>query len=155
METEKLRIAREKLTRVFRYLEALNQHRNPAKRQIREQLWHFWLHDLPVHPAVKRGVTKSKSAKAADTNSHGTDADASGWANNAGNAPHRCSQRCFTPRRRQSHALLNGPSSKGTNLPAFDSADFGEVGDQRLGQTIGEIFLHEAFLTARTIRTLL
>ena len=79
METEKLRIAREKLTRVFRYLEALNQHRNPAKRQIREQLWHFWLHDLPVHPAVKRGVTKSKSAKAADTNGHGTDADASGF----------------------------------------------------------------------------
>lgn len=32
MGGEKLRIAREKLTRVFRYLEALNQHRNPAKR---------------------------------------------------------------------------------------------------------------------------
>src|SRR5260370_17398162 len=36
MNPEKLRAAREKLTRVFRYLEALNQHRNPAKRQIRE-----------------------------------------------------------------------------------------------------------------------
>jgi len=34
---------------------ALNQHRNPAKRQIREQLWSLWLHDLPEHPAIKRG----------------------------------------------------------------------------------------------------
>jgi len=79
MDTEKLRIAREKLTRVFRYLEALNQHRNPAKRQIREQLWHSWLHDLPVHPAIKRGVTKSKSAKTADTNGHGADMEAAGF----------------------------------------------------------------------------
>ena len=55
MEAEKLRIARDKLTRVFRYLEALNQHRNPAKRQIREQLWSIWLHDLPNHASIKRG----------------------------------------------------------------------------------------------------
>src|SRR5947207_13041104 len=63
MTPEKLRVAREKLTRVFRYLEALNQHRNPAKRQIREQLWSLWLHDLPDHPAIKRGGTKSGHAK--------------------------------------------------------------------------------------------
>ena len=63
MTPEKLRVAREKLTRVFRYLEALNQHRNPAKRQVREQLWSFWLHDLPDHPAIKRGDTKSGPAK--------------------------------------------------------------------------------------------
>src|SRR5881394_49359 len=63
MNPERLRVAREKLTRVFRYLEALNQHRNPAKRQIREQLWSFWLHDLPDHPAIKRGGTKSGPAK--------------------------------------------------------------------------------------------
>src|SRR5580692_9134471 len=63
MDAEKLRVAREKLTRVFRYLEALNQHRNPAKRQIREQLWSFWLHDLPDHPFIKRGVSKSAPAK--------------------------------------------------------------------------------------------
>ena len=63
MNPERLRVAREKLTRVFRYLEALNQHRNPAKRQIREQLWSFWLHDLPLHPAIKRGGTKSGPAK--------------------------------------------------------------------------------------------
>jgi len=63
MHPEKLRVAREKLTRVFRYLEALNQHRNPAKRQIREQLWSLWLHDLPDHPSIKRGASKSASAK--------------------------------------------------------------------------------------------
>src|SRR6266446_1496080 len=65
MNPEKLRVAREKLTRVFRYLEALNQHRNPAKRQIREQLWSLWLHDLPEHPSIKRGASKSAPLKAA------------------------------------------------------------------------------------------
>src|ERR1051325_32645 len=64
MDAEKLRVAREKITRVFRYLEALNQHRNPPKRQIREQPWHLWLHDLPVHPAVRQSTVKSNSAKA-------------------------------------------------------------------------------------------
>ncbi len=47
MNADKLRVARDKLTRVFRYLEALNQHRNPAKRQIHEQPWSLWLRDLP------------------------------------------------------------------------------------------------------------
>ena len=59
MEAEKLRVAREKITRVFRYLEALNQHRNPPKRQIREQPWHLWLHDLPTHPAVRHNAARS------------------------------------------------------------------------------------------------
>ena len=63
MDAEKLRASREKLTRVFRYLEALNQHRNPAKRQIREQLWSLWLHDLPEHVSIKRGGAKSKLTK--------------------------------------------------------------------------------------------
>src|SRR5260370_7801659 len=63
MNPEKLRVAREKLTRVFRYLEALNQHRNPAKRQIREQRWRLWLQDVPDHPSIKRGASKSAPAK--------------------------------------------------------------------------------------------
>jgi len=63
MDPEKVRIARDKLTRVFRYLEALNQHRNPAKRQLREQLWSLWLHDLPDHPAIKRGGSKTKGLR--------------------------------------------------------------------------------------------
>ena len=64
MDPDKLRIARDKLTRVFRYLEALNQHRNPAKRQIREQLWSLWLRNLPEHPSIKRGAAKSGSSRA-------------------------------------------------------------------------------------------
>ncbi|HET7149883.1 MAG TPA: AAA domain-containing protein [Candidatus Acidoferrum sp.] len=63
MDAEKLRVAREKITRVFRYLEALNQHRNPPRRQIREQPWHLWLHDLPVHPSIRLGAAKPGSAK--------------------------------------------------------------------------------------------
>jgi very-short-patch-repair endonuclease len=64
MDSEKLRVARDKLTRVFRYLEALNQHRNPAKRQIREQPWSFWLRDLPEHHAIQRGAAKDGPTKA-------------------------------------------------------------------------------------------
>src|SRR5713226_2579470 len=64
MDAEKLRVSREKITRVFRYLEALNQHRNPPKRQIREQPWHLWLHDLPTHPAIRLGAAKSGSSSA-------------------------------------------------------------------------------------------
>jgi len=79
MNPEKLRVAREKLTRVFRYLEALNQHRNPAKRQIREQLWSFWLHDLPDHPSIKRGASKSGPAKAKAAESPNGDASADGF----------------------------------------------------------------------------
>jgi very-short-patch-repair endonuclease len=60
MDAEKLRVAREKITRVFRYLEALNQHRNPPKRQIREQPWHLWLHDLPMHAAIRLSTPKTK-----------------------------------------------------------------------------------------------
>ncbi len=69
MDAEKLRVARDKLTRVFRYLEALNQHRNPAKRQIREQPWHLALRDLPEHPSIQRGAGKAGSAKTRNGNS--------------------------------------------------------------------------------------
>jgi hypothetical protein len=55
MDLDSLRIGRERLSRVFQYLEALNQHRNPPKRQIREQLWTLWLKDLPDHPSIQRG----------------------------------------------------------------------------------------------------
>ncbi|MGC1675012.1 MAG: AAA domain-containing protein, partial [Candidatus Acidiferrales bacterium] len=64
MDAEKLRVAREKLTRVFRYLEALNQHRNPAKRQLREQPWTLWMGDLPDHASVQRGAARASSSKA-------------------------------------------------------------------------------------------
>jgi very-short-patch-repair endonuclease/DNA polymerase III delta prime subunit len=72
MNAEKLRVAREKLTRVFRYLEALNQHRNPAKRQIQEQPWSFWIRDLPEHPSIQRGAAKPSSLKSKQENGHAT-----------------------------------------------------------------------------------
>src|SRR5258705_849675 len=63
MDAAKLRIARDKLTRVFRYLEALNQHRNPAKRQLREQPWSLRLRDLPEHASIQLGGAKSLKTK--------------------------------------------------------------------------------------------
>src|SRR5438093_13422930 len=47
------RSAREKIARVFRYLEALNQHRNPVQRNLEGQLWNLWIHDLPVHSSIQ------------------------------------------------------------------------------------------------------
>src|SRR6266404_3098377 len=68
MDAEKLRIAREKLTRVFRYLEALNEHRNPAKRQLREQPWSLWMRELPEHSSIQRGGAKANTSKAKGAN---------------------------------------------------------------------------------------
>src|SRR3984893_549310 len=73
MDGERLRVARDKLTRVFRYLEALNQHRNPAKRQIHEQPWSFWLRDLPEHPSIQRGTAKASSLKTKNGNGQGAE----------------------------------------------------------------------------------
>src|SRR2546421_493821 len=77
MDADKLRVSREKLTRVFRYLEALNQHRNPAKRQLREQLWSLRLCDLPEHSSIQRGEAKAASAKAKKANDEATSNGAS------------------------------------------------------------------------------
>lgn len=67
MDLDSLRIGRERLSRVFQYLEALNQHRNPPKRQIREQLWTLWLKDLPDHPAIQRGRPRNIEENEAET----------------------------------------------------------------------------------------
>jgi len=56
MDSETIRIGRDRLLRVFRYLEALNEHRNPVKRRIGEQLWTLWMKDLPDHPSIRRGT---------------------------------------------------------------------------------------------------
>src|SRR5260221_13448988 len=53
-----LQPAREKITRVFRYLEALNQHRNPVQRELGSQLWRLWLHDMPIHSSIQRGIAR-------------------------------------------------------------------------------------------------
>lgn len=53
------RAARDKISRVFRYLEALNQHRNPVQPKLDGQLWSLWLHDLPCHSSVQRGIARA------------------------------------------------------------------------------------------------
>jgi len=45
---------RERIARVFRYLKALNEHRNPAKRDLSEQPWTLWFRQLPDHSAIQR-----------------------------------------------------------------------------------------------------
>jgi very-short-patch-repair endonuclease len=60
IETD-LTVGRERLTRVFRYLEALHQHRNPVKRQIDGYQWVLWLRDLPEHSSVIKGNLLSGS----------------------------------------------------------------------------------------------
>ena len=60
IETD-LTVGRERLTRVYRYLEALHQHRNPVKRQIDGYQWVLWLRDLPEHSSVSKGNLLSES----------------------------------------------------------------------------------------------
>lgn len=61
MDADSLRIGRDRLLRVFRFLEALNQHRNPAARQIREQLWTLWADNLPDHPSIQLGRPRAEN----------------------------------------------------------------------------------------------
>jgi very-short-patch-repair endonuclease/DNA polymerase III delta prime subunit len=56
-----LQIGRKRVEQVFRFLEALNQHRNPAVRRLDEQIWHLWLRNLPDHPCVQIGALGTSS----------------------------------------------------------------------------------------------
>lgn len=47
------RVVHDRASRVFRYLQALNQHRNPAPRQMSEQPWRLRLQSLPVHSTIQ------------------------------------------------------------------------------------------------------
>jgi hypothetical protein len=51
--SEQDRIAKQRIRQVFDYLKALNEHRNPAIRTVKEQPWSMWLDDLPNHPSVE------------------------------------------------------------------------------------------------------
>ena len=53
MEAKTFELARERIARVFRYLKALNEHRNPAKRTLAEQPWSLEIRHLPTHPAIR------------------------------------------------------------------------------------------------------
>src|SRR5712671_5758343 len=60
------RVGRERIARVFRYLKALNEHRNPAKRDLSEQPWALWFRNLPDHPSIQRRVLNGKDAEEDD-----------------------------------------------------------------------------------------
>ena len=62
-----LNLGRKRVTQVFRYLEALNQQRNPAKRHLDDQLWHLWFRDLPEHPSIRRAEISSPPSSAEET----------------------------------------------------------------------------------------
>ena len=75
VDSEIIRIGRDRLLRVFRYLEALNEHRNPVKRHIGEQLWTQWLRDVPDHPSIMRGVSAIAELSAPGANGDGATAE--------------------------------------------------------------------------------
>ncbi len=56
------RLGRERIARVFRYLKALNEHRNPAKRDLSEQPWTLWFRHLPDHSSIQRRVSNGHQA---------------------------------------------------------------------------------------------
>jgi very-short-patch-repair endonuclease len=58
-------LANSRIKQVFEYLKALNDHRNPAIRQVKEHPWHFWLDDLPDHPDVELATLVRQQATGA------------------------------------------------------------------------------------------
>ena len=50
---DQTQIAKQRIQRVFEYLKAFNEHRNPSVRQVREQPWSMWLEDLASHPTIE------------------------------------------------------------------------------------------------------
>jgi hypothetical protein len=50
-----------RLSRIFGYLEALNQLRNPAVSIIDDQRWVLWLKDLPSHPSLQVGQAPNQA----------------------------------------------------------------------------------------------
>ncbi len=60
-------VTRSKLIQIFRYLQALNQLRNPVQREVDDQEWVLWLHDLPDHPCICRGIINDSSEASDDS----------------------------------------------------------------------------------------
>ena len=52
-ETSQKDVSTSRIKQVFEYLKALNDHRNPAVRQVKDHPWHFWLDHLPDHPDIE------------------------------------------------------------------------------------------------------
>src|SRR4051812_33146871 len=63
------RVGRDRLGRLFKYVAAWNQLGNPPKRLIRDQIWSYWLRDLPQHPDVRIGEYEDRAADESLTDS--------------------------------------------------------------------------------------
>ncbi|MDP2858070.1 MAG: AAA domain-containing protein, partial [Bacillota bacterium] len=62
VDPEHERLARQRITAVFRFLKAFNEIRNPVIRHITEQPWVLNLRSLPSHPAVAIGQYEEPAA---------------------------------------------------------------------------------------------
>ena len=49
---EFVEITRNRIRQIFRFLKDFNGLRNPVRRQISEQPWVLWIHELPKHSSV-------------------------------------------------------------------------------------------------------
>ncbi len=56
---------KKKVLQIFRYLQALDQLRNPVKKDIGEQPWKLWLKDLPEHSCIELGQRRGVSEEIA------------------------------------------------------------------------------------------
>lgn len=65
------KFARQKLIKVYRYLQALNELQNPVYSDIDDQPWVMWFRDLPDHPTIQKG-------KLSDAMTDGDDASQAG-----------------------------------------------------------------------------
>src|SRR5215467_12686296 len=54
LEPTESHVARARIRRIFQFLDAYVQLRNPVVRQISEQPWVLWLRDLPASPSLSR-----------------------------------------------------------------------------------------------------
>src|SRR5438874_8736933 len=54
--------AHSKLIQIFRYIQALNQLRHPPQKEINDQPWVLWFHNLPNHPCIRRGMVRAPTS---------------------------------------------------------------------------------------------
>src|ERR1700728_429943 len=64
---ERREIARNRIRQIFRFLKDFNGLRNPIRRQISEQPWVLWIHDLPQHATVWLRGRDTDEVKSSET----------------------------------------------------------------------------------------
>jgi len=72
-ETNQKDVSALRIKQVFDYLKALNDHRNPAVRQLKEHPWHFWVDRLPDHHDIELRTLRVKRESEADAGEEAAD----------------------------------------------------------------------------------